>query len=440
MKKTISLILCIVISLTACTAAFAGSSSGKSFYIDSVSGNDEADGSTPETAWKTVSRLNGETFSAGDNILFKRGCTFSGTFSANGSGTESEPITVSAYGEGADPVFSSEDPIPLFMVIGVSNWIFENLELTAPQGIGMMIYGMNGNNVENITVRNCYFHDISPDGEGTNCCSVYLNMDRSGARLHNIHLDSLRIENTSWAIHCSGVNAENDKDIFRSPDEDYSSDYVFENIYIKNAKRAGIVVAAVKNCHIRNCRILDCATAQESAFAPLWIRHSKFVTVEYCEIAGSTNKTDGMAIDFDGWTTDSVYRYIYSHDNTRFIKNCVFDNVTYNAGNEVCNCVSVNDNEKMNWSAISLISSSAPSFAAMRNFSFHDNIIVNGSPILWIRTPLAKIENVTFIGSVFSNLLHRFFNLFSFSTGFNYRADGDISELIEEITKDLPEY
>ena len=438
MKKVISAILCIVLLSAFCPVVFAETSE-IAYYIDSVSGNDENDGLSPDSAWKTVSRANSEVFSAGSSILFKRGCRFDGSFIMSGSGTEAAPITVSAYGEGADPIISSDIGGTIFLVTGVSFWIIENLEFTAAAGAGIMIYALGGVNVENITVRNCYFHDISSDGTGNADCALYLATDTSGAKLRNIHLDSLKIENTPWGIHSKGVNVENDKDAFISPEESYNSNYHFENIAIRNASKAGMVIGAVRNCRINNCRILDCATAQDSAYAPLWIRHSQFVTVEYCEIAGSTNKTDGMAIDFDGWTTDSVYRYIYSHDNTRFIKNCVFDNKTYNARNEVCNCVSVNDNQKMNWSAVSLISSSAPSFAAMRDFSFHDNTIINGSPIIWIRTPLAKVDNNTFIGSAFSNLLHRFFNLFSFSSGFSYFTEGDASELIKEITEKLPQ-
>ncbi len=438
MKKLFSAILCLIIVLTTCIVASA-ETAGRNYYIDSISGDDENDGLSPEGAWKTIPRLNAEAFSAGDSILFKRGCSFSGGFQTKGSGTKEKPITVSAYGEGSDPVIGPDDSAPLFIISGVNNWVVENLEFTSPNGIGMMIYALNKTDIDNITVRNCYFHDIHVNGDASSAASLYLDTDVSGAKLSNIHLDSLRIENTQWGIHCKGVNAENDNEIFESPEKNYHKNFVFENIYINNAKKAGMVIAAVSNCIVRNCRVLNCATAQDSAYAPLWMRHSQFVTVEYCEIAGSTNKTDGMAIDFDGWTTDSVYRYIYSHDNTRFIKNCVFDNKTNNARNEVCNCVSVNDNQKMNWSAISLISSSLPSFAAMKDFSFHDNVIVNGSPILWIRTPKAKIENIKFIGSGFSNLLHRLFNLLSFSSGFSYESNGDVTALINEITKDLPQ-
>ncbi|MCQ2463645.1 MAG: right-handed parallel beta-helix repeat-containing protein, partial [Clostridia bacterium] len=212
-------------------------------------------------------------------------------------------------------------------------------------------------------------------------------------------------------------------------------------LYMKGAKCGGMIIAAVYNGTVRNCRVLDCATAQDSAYAPLWIRHSDRITVEYCEIAGSTNKTDGMAVDFDGWTTNCTYRYIYSHDNTRFMKNCVFDCKTKNAGNCVYNCVSVNDNKKMNWAAISLVSLSRPSFGRMADFTFRDNWIINGKPIFWLCTEKPQAQNIKFMSTPTGNFFQKLFNLFISPDNFTYvTPEHDVLEArIGEITANLSE-
>jgi hypothetical protein len=49
----------------------AGGLSG--YYVDATSGNDANDGRSPAAAWKTIAKVNGYSFSAGDRILFKRG-------------------------------------------------------------------------------------------------------------------------------------------------------------------------------------------------------------------------------------------------------------------------------------------------------------------------------------------------------------------------------
>ena len=50
----------------------AVSSLAATFYVDTA-GNDTNDGLSTAAAWKTVAKVNGSTFAAGDQILFKRG-------------------------------------------------------------------------------------------------------------------------------------------------------------------------------------------------------------------------------------------------------------------------------------------------------------------------------------------------------------------------------
>ena len=71
---------------------------GTKYYVSS-SGNDNNDGKTPETAWKTIDKVNKMEFSAGDGVFFKRGDewrTISSLSAKSG-------VTYSAYGSGAKP-------------------------------------------------------------------------------------------------------------------------------------------------------------------------------------------------------------------------------------------------------------------------------------------------------------------------------------------------
>ncbi|HYO10643.1 MAG TPA: right-handed parallel beta-helix repeat-containing protein [Tepidisphaeraceae bacterium] len=54
-------------------------------YYVSATGSDQADGRTPETAWRTIDRANGRNWGPGDRLLFEGGQTFSaqGTAGAN---------------------------------------------------------------------------------------------------------------------------------------------------------------------------------------------------------------------------------------------------------------------------------------------------------------------------------------------------------------------
>lgn len=408
------------------------------YYIDAVSGNDEAEGTSPRTAWKTIARADREEYQAGDRILLKCGQTFKGGFTTKGSGTKENPVVLSCYGEGRIPVMTSDSQQFIIIVTDVSNWIVENIEFTAPEGSGMLLSSFS-KKTENITVRNCIFHDIGTDESSVLFAAIYLGNFGIESKITGIHLDSLKIYNVPWGIHMNGTNVEENEESFISAEESYNSDYVLENLYIENARYGGIVICSVQDCTVRNCRILNCATEQKKAYAPLWMRHSDRVTVEFCEIAGSTNPQDGMAVDFDGWTTNSTYRNIYSHDNTRFMRNCVYDSKTHNSGNSVYSCVSVNDSRKMNHSASPCISDSRPSFGLMRKFSFHDNIFIDGKPVFWLGTPFPESYNNCFSGSFPNMVVQVIYNILSLVGGVKFGDfSEDAAEQIEMITAGLP--
>ena len=48
-------------------------SAANTYYISSSTGDDRADGRTPETAWKTFQNVNAKKLSAGERVLLKRG-------------------------------------------------------------------------------------------------------------------------------------------------------------------------------------------------------------------------------------------------------------------------------------------------------------------------------------------------------------------------------
>lgn len=73
------------------------------FYV-SNSGDDSADGQTPETAWQTVERVNKEHFIPGDQILFECGGKWENqTLQPQGNGSKEARIVIGNYGEGELP-------------------------------------------------------------------------------------------------------------------------------------------------------------------------------------------------------------------------------------------------------------------------------------------------------------------------------------------------
>jgi hypothetical protein len=94
--------------------SLAFSSAANKYYV-SQSGNDAASGTSINTAWFSIAKVNTFPFRPGDVILFKRGDRFYGTITVGQSGSAGNPIVFGAYGTGSKPVITG--------FTNLSNWI-----------------------------------------------------------------------------------------------------------------------------------------------------------------------------------------------------------------------------------------------------------------------------------------------------------------------------
>lgn len=83
--------------------------SQSTYYIDATNGNDNNNGLSVSTPWKTISKVNNQTFNAGDQILFKRNEIWNGErlYIENITGSTANNVTYSDYGNGEKPIISS---------------------------------------------------------------------------------------------------------------------------------------------------------------------------------------------------------------------------------------------------------------------------------------------------------------------------------------------
>lgn len=79
--------------------------SATNYYV-STAGSDAATGTSPATAWQTLTNVNNTNFVPGDSIFFRRGDVFRGQVAPKTSGTAAASIVFDAYGTGAAPVIS----------------------------------------------------------------------------------------------------------------------------------------------------------------------------------------------------------------------------------------------------------------------------------------------------------------------------------------------
>ena len=140
------LTLTILIILAVGVAALATSlvkAAGTTYYVDCSAPTNGS--GTQASPWNNLATVNGTTFAAGDQILFKRGTTCVGQLWPKGSGVSGNPITASAYGTGARPAINGNNAVaPVVTIKDQNYWTFDNLEIKNSTGLGLYVDGSNG--------------------------------------------------------------------------------------------------------------------------------------------------------------------------------------------------------------------------------------------------------------------------------------------------------
>ncbi|TCC28908.1 hypothetical protein [Kribbella speibonae] len=102
MNKPAAALTAALLLASATGVAYAAPDDPSTYYIDSAAGND-ANAGTVDKPWKSLAKVNGSEFGPDDQILFKRGGSWTGTLELSSSGATDHPIVVGAYGSGALP-------------------------------------------------------------------------------------------------------------------------------------------------------------------------------------------------------------------------------------------------------------------------------------------------------------------------------------------------
>lgn len=89
-----------------------GVASATSYYVDATGGDDAKDGQSMATAWKTIAKVNGSSFVAGDQILFKRGEVWRERLAPPSNGAAGNTIKFDAYGMGEAPTLTGYLDLP----------------------------------------------------------------------------------------------------------------------------------------------------------------------------------------------------------------------------------------------------------------------------------------------------------------------------------------
>ena len=150
----------------------AMSAGDTTYYVDSGDGNDVHNGTSAQSAWKSLAKLDGIELKPGDKILLKAGGRFAGRLHLKGSGAEGKPIVIDRYGDGPDPVVAGQGKVEnTIRLHNQHHWEIRNLTVTNTDGGGwddkgrairraVFVTAEDAGDVEHIHLKNLEIRDV----------------------------------------------------------------------------------------------------------------------------------------------------------------------------------------------------------------------------------------------------------------------------------------
>ncbi|HOU10309.1 MAG TPA: right-handed parallel beta-helix repeat-containing protein [Clostridiales bacterium] len=337
-----SVCMAAVLLFGVCAPYGSAAGAGQTYYVDAAAGSDLNGGRSPADAWATLAKVGETAFLPGDVVLLKRGGVYTGSVSLGGSGTAENPITLGAYGSGAAPLLTVGSDQTVLTLLDQSHWIIRDLEITAPAGNAILVRFRN-KTVENILIENVVMHDVKnrPSPTYYSGSNAALRIMGSAA-VYGAHIENVTVRNCE--IYDAGYGVFTGGNYPNRPAAPYNRNIVVEGCSLHDIYDDAFIMADTDTIILRDSSVIKtCQSDGLYPTAPVWMWGVNRGLVERCEFAGSKNKRDGMTVDFDAHTMNSVYQYVYSHDNVRFMTNCPAGD-DYRRANTVRYCLSVNDN------------------------------------------------------------------------------------------------
>lgn len=310
------------------------------FYVDSLSGDDTSSGQSPQYPWKTLSRVNAETFAAGDAIYLKAGDSWNDEqLFPQGSGAPGAPIIVSRYGSGSDPVINTNMAFESsVLLMDQQYWEISHLEITnssefSPASVDGHYLGVcftltrAHEILSHIFVTDCFIHDVDGDPDYQDVANDKTS-GGIGARVrctdavHAGHFDNIRIVNnriqnvtrTGIALFSNSVlrNQQNPAVL------GFSTNIYIAGNTIDLAAGDGVLLTYVNQALVEHnvvTHAVDRCTYPCDGVSGSYLRD---VVYQYNECSYITKAWGhGEAWEFGDDNRNVTYQYNYSHDNKR---------------------------------------------------------------------------------------------------------------------------
>jgi hypothetical protein len=304
-------------SLLICLLAVRLAAGAETYYVDADSGSDTNAGTATDQAWKSLERVNRQTFQPGDQLRFKAGTRHAGQLKPQGSGAivdgKPSPIVIGKYGEGPLPRIEGEGQVlDTLLLRNVEFWEIQDLEITnlgqqrEPWRTGVRVSSDGFGKMRHIRLRNLYVHDVNGDlrkeHEG---CGIFFE-SRGG---NGSHFDGLLIEN------CRVVRADRNGICQRASGRVRSLNVVIRGNLLEDIGGDGIKVWGSNGALVERNVVRGGRMRCEDYAAGIWPWACDDTVIQFNEVSGMKGTKDGQGFDSDYQCRRSLFQYNYSHDN-----------------------------------------------------------------------------------------------------------------------------
>jgi hypothetical protein len=308
---------------------------GTVFYVDSTGGNNANSGTTPNSAWQTLTKLNGTHFSAGDKILFKTGGIWIGTLSPLGSGATNRAIVISSYGTNpALPIINGNGNADAFILTNQEYWEINNLEVINPGSIdaerrGIRLCAANFGIVNHLYVSNCYVHNIRGKVDARNGDALakrtggiiveVIDDSTMATRFNDIIIQNCTISSVTnqGIVACGNISGGG----HNYPGTTAWNNRHCSNLIIRNNIINGVCKNAMSirygdsTCLVEHNVVFNTALATSgNQIAAYGCWGTVFQFNEGYGNSGGDKGIDGSLYDSDLQCVQTVWQYSYSHD------------------------------------------------------------------------------------------------------------------------------
>lgn len=377
------------------------------FYIDPVLGNDANSGATTNEAWQTLARASStypQTYNPGDEILLKRGGTFTDQLHLSGvKGSSAKPIVIGAYGSGDAPVIVGSNGSNTVKITFAEYIEIQDLAITG-EGIQIANYWNTGTNTyDHIHLKNLSVYDIT----GTTSNGIQLvTSSTGGTKFNDVLIADCTISNTVGnAITINKWDLDNTF---------YHSNVVISNNLIRGA---GIQLGKLTGAIVRDNNVLgstgsDGLTKTDSG---LWIWGCQDTLIEKNVFAGARGPTDCTGVHIDIGCVGSIIQYNLSRDNEGgFVEilglssnNVYRYNISINDGARVNGVGNALRNGRLFWFG-GYTGAGSPKVGPFNNYVYNNTIYVKSSIVANVEVDntadgVLIANNVIYIAGALSN-------------------------------------